>query len=225
MAPAATRAERMVGVRANILNTAKRLFLEQGYKKTTIRQIVQESGITSGSIYNLFENKDAVFSAITNELCQVIVDEVEKRFSDKPLEYHYAAILAVELYAIEKKSVFRELYYEAYTEPKIFEALLHTHLDLADHYLAEADCMGYLKPDEYYARMLLSKGAMLGYMQAFDFDRTGPVRVLRRELASLILLSLGLKKRDIKDLYSFMLEIEDECSEIIEVILDSVHQP
>lgn len=131
MAQAATRAERMVGVRANILNTAKRLFLEQGYKKTTIRQIVQESGITSGSIYNLFDNKDAVFSAITNDLCQVIVDEVEKRFSDKPLEYHYAAILAVELYAIEKESVFRELYYEAYTEPKIFEALLHTHLDLA----------------------------------------------------------------------------------------------
>ena len=59
MAPAASRAERMVGVRANILNTAKRLFLEQGYKKTTIRQIVQESGITSGSIYNLFDNKDA----------------------------------------------------------------------------------------------------------------------------------------------------------------------
>ncbi len=48
--------------------------------------------------------------------------------------------------------------------------------------------------------------------------------MLRRELASLILLSLGLKKRDIKDLYSFMLKIEDECSEIIEVILDSVHQ-
>ena len=45
------------------------------------------------------------------------MDEVEKRFSDKPLEYHYAAILAVELYAIEKKSVFRELYYEAYTKP------------------------------------------------------------------------------------------------------------
>lgn len=55
MAQVATRAERMVGVRANILNTAKRLFLEQGYKKTTIRQIVQESGITSGSIYNLFD--------------------------------------------------------------------------------------------------------------------------------------------------------------------------
>ena len=106
MAQAATRAERMVGVRANILNTAKRLFWEQGYKKTTIRQIVQESGITSGSIYNLFDNKDAVFSAITNELCQVIVDEVEKRFSDKPLEYHYAAILAVKLFLLLRSLIY-----------------------------------------------------------------------------------------------------------------------
>lgn len=48
------RAVHMKGIRNQILRTAEKLFLTQGYKTTTIRQIVQESGITSGSIYNIF---------------------------------------------------------------------------------------------------------------------------------------------------------------------------
>lgn len=50
MAKAEKRAVHMKGIRSRILKTAENLFLEQGYKTTTIRQIVQDSGITSGSI-------------------------------------------------------------------------------------------------------------------------------------------------------------------------------
>ena len=51
MAKSEKRAVHMKGIRSRILRTAENLFLEQGYKTTTIRQIVQDSGITSGSIY------------------------------------------------------------------------------------------------------------------------------------------------------------------------------
>ena len=41
-------------VRQRILAAAKELFVQQGYKKTTIRQIVEKSGVLTGSIYYFF---------------------------------------------------------------------------------------------------------------------------------------------------------------------------
>ena len=60
--------ERMRQTKNRILETAKDIFLEQGYKRTTIRQIVERSGITSGSIYNIFSSKEEIFSSLVDEL-------------------------------------------------------------------------------------------------------------------------------------------------------------
>ena len=38
-------------IRQKVLETAKELLIEQGYKKTTIRGIVERSGVLTGSIY------------------------------------------------------------------------------------------------------------------------------------------------------------------------------
>ena len=51
-------------VRRRILAAAKELFVRQGYKKTTIRQIVQKSGVLTGSIYYFFKNKDDIFQSL-----------------------------------------------------------------------------------------------------------------------------------------------------------------
>ena len=48
-------------VRQRILAAAKELFVQQGYKKTTIRQIVEKSGVLTGSIYYFFKNKEDIF--------------------------------------------------------------------------------------------------------------------------------------------------------------------
>lgn len=68
----------MKGIRNQILRTAEKLFLTQGYKTTTIRQIVQESGITSGSIYNIFEDKEHLFSALVDEFLTNAKAKIDK---------------------------------------------------------------------------------------------------------------------------------------------------
>ena len=45
-------------IRKRILAVSGELFLKQGYKKTSIRKIIDESGITIGSLYHFFKNKD-----------------------------------------------------------------------------------------------------------------------------------------------------------------------
>lgn len=57
-------------VRQRIVDTARALFLQHGYADTTIRQISAESGLSTGSIYHFFANKDDIFRVLVEELLQ-----------------------------------------------------------------------------------------------------------------------------------------------------------
>jgi len=59
--PQPSRAENR---RRHLLDTARSLFIEQGFHKTGIAQIAAESGIKVGQIYRDFESKEAIIAAI-----------------------------------------------------------------------------------------------------------------------------------------------------------------
>lgn len=58
---APTRGER---TRADILDSAYRLFIEQGYHGTSMRQIAEHTGLALGGIYNHFDGKEDIFAAV-----------------------------------------------------------------------------------------------------------------------------------------------------------------
>jgi len=47
-----------------IIEAAYLLFIQQGYHKTSMRQIVERCGLTMGGIYNHFENKEAIWQTV-----------------------------------------------------------------------------------------------------------------------------------------------------------------
>ena len=47
-----------------IVDTAHRLFVEQGFAATSMRQIADQSGLALGGIYNHFPNKEAIFEEV-----------------------------------------------------------------------------------------------------------------------------------------------------------------
>lgn len=52
-----------------ILRAAKRLFLEKGYEKTTIQDIVDQlGGLTKGAVYHHFKSKEEIMDAITDRM-------------------------------------------------------------------------------------------------------------------------------------------------------------
>ena len=51
-------------MRRRILDASLRLFIQQGYEKTTTRQILNEVGILNGSLYNIYSSKEEIFSDI-----------------------------------------------------------------------------------------------------------------------------------------------------------------
>ena len=50
--------------RRKIVTAAWKLFYEQGYDRTTVDQIILESGTSKGSFYHYFNGKDALFHLI-----------------------------------------------------------------------------------------------------------------------------------------------------------------
>ncbi len=67
-APAAGRRERTKAAnRAAILAAAFDVFAEQGYEATGVRDIIRRTDLASGTFYNYFPDKEAIFRALVEE--------------------------------------------------------------------------------------------------------------------------------------------------------------
>ncbi|MBN2044097.1 MAG: TetR/AcrR family transcriptional regulator [Anaerolineales bacterium] len=62
--PSLSKGER---TRKQIIGAALELFSDQGYHGTSMRQVADLAGIALGGIYNHFDNKEAIFTAVTLE--------------------------------------------------------------------------------------------------------------------------------------------------------------
>jgi AcrR family transcriptional regulator len=60
-----------------ILDSAFTVFGEHGFQATTLKEIAQGAGISSGSIYTYFSDKEALFKATVNRGWAAFIEEVE----------------------------------------------------------------------------------------------------------------------------------------------------
>ena len=59
-----------------IVESGKRLFLQNGYERTNLREVCKEAGVTTGSFYRHFESKEALFTF----LVQATVDGIYEMY-------------------------------------------------------------------------------------------------------------------------------------------------
>lgn len=119
-----------IETRKKILSVCVRLFLEQGYKHTSVTQIVEEAGIARGSYQNQFPTKDSI-------LMELVKTMFGRQFSMawsvtgehlSPI-YTYALETAIQLTLTELNENLREIYIEAYSLPNTAE---YIHLKTAE---------------------------------------------------------------------------------------------
>ena len=65
-----------------ILNSAKRWFLEKGFKSAPLRKIVSDAGFTLGAFYGYYKNKEELFYALTDETAQGVASIVHSIAED-----------------------------------------------------------------------------------------------------------------------------------------------
>ncbi len=61
----------MKDTRQNILDTALDLFIEQGFDKTSLREIAERVGVTKAALYYHFASKDVIFRTLMEPLIEI----------------------------------------------------------------------------------------------------------------------------------------------------------
>lgn len=75
----------MASKKEQILDKALHLFLEKGFDKTSISDILDSLNIARGTLYYHFESKEAIMDAIIARQAQKVIQKVEKIVDDQSL--------------------------------------------------------------------------------------------------------------------------------------------
>lgn len=146
-----------------ILTVCVRLFLEQGYKNTSVSQIVDEAGVARGSYLNLFPTKDKILLDLTETMFGGQFGMARSIADIKlPPVYAYAVETAIQLTLTELNENLREIYIEAYSLPDTSEYIyLHTTAELKQ--IFSANFPDYSDSD-FYEMEIGTAGLMRNYM-------------------------------------------------------------
>ena len=149
--------------RRKILTVCVRLFLEQGYKRTSVSQIVDEAGVARGSYLNLFPTKDKFLLDLTETMFGGQFGMARSIADAKlPPVYAYAVETAIQLTLTELNENLREIYIEAYSLPETSEYIyLHTTAELKQ--IFSANFPDYSDSD-FYEMEIGTAGLMRSYM-------------------------------------------------------------
>ena len=118
---------------ATVSYTHLKLFLEQGYKKTTVAQIVHEAGVSNSTFQKIFRAKDGVLTELVEFMFgNQFAMARQTAGQTLPPIYVYAVETAIQMTLTELNENLREIYLEAYTQNEaseyIFLSLIHIYV-------------------------------------------------------------------------------------------------
>ena len=178
-----------LAAKKRILTACVRLFLEKGYKGTTVAEILREADVSASTFQNIFHAKDGV-----------LVELVEFMFSNQfrtarqmagqelPPVYVYAAETAIQMTLTELNENLREIYLEAYTQPETAE-YIHQNTSSELYRIFSPYLPGYTESD-FYELEIGSAGIMRGYMSR----KCDKYFTLERKLRRFLVMSLSAYK-------------------------------
>lgn len=178
-----------LAAKKRILTACVRLFLEKGYKGTTVAEILREADVSASTFQNIFHAKDGV-----------LVELVEFMFSNQfrtarqmagqelPPVYVYAAETAIQMTLTELNENLREIYLEAYTQPEAAE-YIHQNTSTELYRIFSPYLPVYTESD-FYELEIGSAGIMRGYMAR----RCDKYFTLERKLRRFLVMSLSAYK-------------------------------
>ena len=100
-----------------ILSVCVKMFIEKGFKETTMLDIIREADVAAGTFQNIFRTKDGVLSALTEFMFknQFGIARGMSENVENPA-FVYAAETAIQLAITELNENIREIYIEVYTQ-------------------------------------------------------------------------------------------------------------
>jgi AcrR family transcriptional regulator len=164
-----------------LLETAFRLFSERGYRKTAVRDITRESGVTEAVLYHYFTNKADLLSAVVARYApfaryREIIDEQSDAPVDEVLQRLGSEFLAL---LFERRSFVLGLLSEAPNNPEVGAILggfLGETVQRVSEYLRRRQELGHLSADidVVAAARALQGGLLLQFLSRSLLDSSRP---------------------------------------------------
>ena len=107
--PRLSRSESQAQTRERLLDSAKQVFLREGYVRTTLEKVADEAGYSKGAVYSNFEGKEALFLELLQRKFQTDTKTLQQLYASvrKPEEllaavrrYHENNIAILEFTAV-----------------------------------------------------------------------------------------------------------------------------
>jgi AcrR family transcriptional regulator len=164
---------------ALILDASAELFARQGIESTTTNEIAAHAGISIGSLYQFFPNKDAIVEALARRYAEELrggMDHVIAETADTPLPVVFDALLDALRLLHEKHPGFPPLFYGAYSAPGLHDASAELHAEV----IARIDALlaahlPALPPDDRHLRataaVAVVKAMLAAPVDPADADR------------------------------------------------------
>lgn len=189
-----------------ILAVCVKLFLEQGYKKTTVAEIVQKANVSNSSFQNIFRAKDGVLTELVEFMFSNQFGAAKKVAGTQfPPVYVYAVETAIQMTLTELNENLRDIYIEAYSHEEALEYIFRE--TAKELYQIFGPYQPQLTEQDFYALEIGSAGIMRGYMARPCDD----VLTLEKKLVCFLSMSLRayrVPEDEIHRVLAFMTELD-----------------
>lgn len=185
-----------------ILTVCVRLFLEKGYKRSTLAEIIKKADVSYSTFQNIFRAKDGVLTELVEFMFSnqfaMARDETGAKL---PPVYVYAVETAIQITLTELNENLREIYIEAYTEKEASEYILReTAKELHGIF-------GSYLPDaterDFYNMEIGSASIMRGYM-AHPCDEELTLEKKLRLFLTMSLRAYNVPKEEVEQVVRFV---------------------
>ena len=185
-----------------IITVCVRLFLEKGYKRSTLAEIIKKADVSYSTFQNIFRAKDGVLTELVEFMFSnqfaMARDEAGAKL---PPVYVYAVETAIQITLTELNENLREIYIEAYTEKEASEYILReTAKELHGIF-------GSYLPDaterDFYDMEIGSASIMRGYM-AHPCDEELTLEKKLRLFLTMSLRAYNVPKEEVEQVIRFV---------------------
>lgn len=134
--------------RQEIIHVSQKLFIENGFEKTSIAQIAKAVGVAKGLFYYYFETKEDVLDAVIDSLCDKHIEAMNVKMRDVWHEFFSCLLILM------------DVYYEVHPN---FNT--HGNSELMDSRVVDAFHARYLERIHGSLERIVELGKQQGYMK------------------------------------------------------------
>ena len=120
--PQITKKDKIKNQKDRIADSAVRMFIKNGYEKTSLNDIIAKLGIAKGTFYHYFSSKEEMLDYLIKEMCEDILPEVAKIVENREfdaLTKINKAVRKIKRYKVARRRIVKLIAVEIYKEENL----------------------------------------------------------------------------------------------------------